>query len=128
MGKHDENSNAPTFKKTTRVTRMNIILSLQSRISKRLEETKSPCKTYKTIAAAEKVAAKTAQKAAAYFDVEYQFGNKELDDVRPARYVIFHIAKLDRYGIGFDQTEIMSRKDFAGGYIGMLAQEGHYTY
>ena len=107
---------------------MNIILSLQSRIAKRLEETKSPCKTYKTMAAAEKVAAKTAQKAAAYFDVEYQFGNKELDNVRPARYVIFHIAKLDRYAIGFDQTEIMGRKDFAGGYVGMLAEEGHYTY
>tara|TARA_R110001632_G_C11309032_1_gene414479 strand:+ start:934 stop:1257 length:324 start_codon:yes stop_codon:yes gene_type:complete len=107
---------------------MNIITSLQNRISRRLTETKSPCKTYKTIAAAEKVADKLALEASAYFDGKYQDGQIKIEDVIPMQYVIFHIAELERYAIGFNQTEVMQRQNRCGGYLGVIANEGHYTF
>jgi hypothetical protein len=107
---------------------MNIITSLQSRISRRLTETKSPCKMYKTIAAAEKVAEKVALDGAAYFDGKFQYKEKALEDVQPMQYVIFYIEETEKYGIGFNMTELLTRKDTMGGYLGVIANQGHYTF
>jgi hypothetical protein len=78
--------------------------------------------------AAEKVADKLALQAAAYFDGKYTDGLINLEDVIPMQYVIFHIAELERYAIGFNQTEVMQRQNRCGGYLGVIANEGHYTF
>jgi hypothetical protein len=107
---------------------MNINTKLQERISRRLTETKTPCKFYKTVKNAEKVAEDLALKGAAYFDGRYQRQLAELSDVTPMRYIIVYIEEVQKYAIGFDMTELLSRPDVVGGYVGILAQENHYTF
>jgi len=107
---------------------MNIITKLQERISRRLTETKSPCKFYKTEKNAEKVAEDLALKGAAYFDRLYQRQLVKLDDVKPMRYIIVYIEEVQKYAIGFDMTELLSRPERTGGYLGIITQENHYTF
>ena len=47
---------------------------------------------------------------------------------RPARYIVVHIPSVDKWAIGFDLTELMGRHVFAGGYVGIIADDGHYTF
>lgn len=107
---------------------MNINTKLQERISRRLTETKTPCKFYKTVKNAEKVAEDLALKGAAYFDAKYQRGACTLSAVTPMRYIIVYIEEVQKYAIGFDMSELLGRPDIVGGYVGIVAQENHYTF
>lgn len=107
---------------------MNVITDLQNRISRRLTETKTPCKFYKTVETAEKVASKLALEAAAYYSIPFQEKKITLEECRPVRYVIVWIEEVQKYAIGFDTTELFSRHDLCGGYVGILANQGHYNY
>lgn len=100
---------------------MNIVKDLVARIEKRLTETKNPCKLYATEAAAEKVAEKQALTFGQYFA-------RDVEKARPARYVVVHIPSANKWAIGFDQTEIMGRRDFAGGYAGIISTAGFYSF
>ena len=93
---------------------MDIIASLKARIEKRLTETKNPCKNYKTEMAAQKATLKMAEYAAEYFESN-----------RPGRYVIIKIEGLGWIG-AIDLTELLSRPETIGGYLGICT--GFYTY
>jgi len=107
---------------------MNINTKLQERISRRLTETKSPCKFYKTEKNAQKVAEELALQGAAYFDAKYQRGGCTLSAVTPMRYIIVYIAEVQKYAIGFDMSELLGRPERVGGYLGIIAEQNHYTF
>lgn len=99
---------------------MNLVKDLVARIERRLTETKKPCKLYATEAQAEKVAEEQAEFLGAYFT--------NVAHPRPARYLIVHIPSVGKYAIGFDMTEVMSRKSSIGGYLGVMSDRGFYTF
>lgn len=100
---------------------MNLVKDLVARIEKRLTETKRPCKLYTTEAAAEAVAEEQAMILANYFHSQ---GKAQ----RPARYIVVHIPSVNKWAIGFDQTEVMHRHDSTGGYLGVMSDRGFYTF
>lgn len=95
---------------------MNIIENLIARIEDYRTTNKSPCKSYATIAAAEKATAEAAAAAGKYFD---------RNGVQ-ARYVVFFIPSWGRWVGALDYTELLSRKTAQGGYIGAIT--GFFTY
>jgi hypothetical protein len=99
---------------------MDIIADITARIEDYRTTNKNPCKNYATREAAEKASAAMAQKAATYFDRE---GRK---DARPARFVVFHVAPWGRWVGAIDLTELLSRPNVTGGYLGVCT--GFYTY
>ena len=100
---------------------MNIVKDLVARIENRLTETKKPCKLYATEAAAEKVAEEKATAFAAYF-------SRNKQTIRPARYIVVYIPSINKWAIGFDQTEVMARSTSTGGYVGVMSDRGFYTF
>jgi len=96
---------------------MNVITELQTRIARRLTETKNPCKTYATEAGAERAAVKMAERGAAHFDCN-----------RPAQYVIVEVPELGRYTPAFAINELLARPEARGGYVGIFGAAGFYTY
>ena len=100
---------------------MNIIETLTSRIEKRLAETATPCKTYKTKGAAEKATAEIAQIAANHFAT----GNNGQPS---AQYVVIYIEKISKWVGAVDLNELVARKTSTGGYLGICGQKGFYTY
>ena len=100
---------------------MNLVKDLVARIENRLTETKKPCKLYATEAAAEKVAEEKATAFADYF-------SRNKQTIRPARYIVVYIPSINKWAIGFDLTELINRHDHAGGYVGIIADDGHYTF
>jgi len=99
---------------------MNLVKDLVARIEKRLTETKSPCKLYKSEEAAEKVAEAEALVLAQAFSRD--------SNPRPARYIVVFVPSVGKWAIGFDQTEVMSRARNTGGYVGIMADRGFYTF
>jgi hypothetical protein len=97
---------------------MNIIKSLQNRISDRLTETKSPCTCYKTEAKAEQVAA----------ELSVQYGRMFDTTGRACRYVIVYIEQLDKWTPAFDFSELFGRSTSNGGYVGVASDKGFYTF
>lgn len=95
---------------------MNIIESLTARIEDGLKETKKPCKSYKTEAAANKALAAYAEQAGKYFD---QTG-------RPCRYVVFYMPQMQRWVGALDYSELLNRSTSTGGYLGFI--KGIYCY
>lgn len=93
---------------------MNITKDLIARVERRLTETKTPCKTFKTEANAERVAEALVKAGAEYFGLTE----------REIRYVIFQIPSTGRYSIGWDMSYILSRG--CGGYLGFFGD--FYTY
>ena len=96
---------------------MNVIKDLQTRIARRLTETKNPCKTYATEAGAEKAAEKMAAHGAEHFGTS-----------RPANFLIVYVPELGRYTPAFDINELANRPDARGGYVGIFGAAGFYTY
>ena len=96
---------------------MNVIKDLQTRIARRLTETKNPCKTYATEAGAEKAAEKMAAQAAEHFGSS-----------RPANYLIIFVPELGRYTPAFAINELVARPDARGGYVGIFGAAGFYSY
>lgn len=99
---------------------MNIVANLIARIEARFAETKNPCKSYKTEAAAIKVADKVAQDVANYFQADRS------NTARPMRYVVVFVPSMGRYCIGFDMSELINRSSSTGGYLGVCGD--HFTY
>ena len=99
---------------------MNIIDSLIARIEEYRTTNKNPCKNYATKLAAERATANVAQKAASHFDIARR------EDAPPARYVVFFVESWGRWVGAVDMTELMSRKNNSGGYIGICT--GFYTF
>lgn len=101
---------------------MNVNAELIARIEARRAETKNPCKSYKTEAKAEEVAAAFAVKLANYFS------RFNATDIRPCRYVVVYNEAWGRWVVGFDLTELLGRNTSTGGYIGVAGDAGFYTY
>lgn len=97
---------------------MNTVKELVARIEDRFTETKNPCKTYATEAAADKVGMKYAALAGEWY----------CSSNRPARYVVVYVPKMNRYTVAFDMTEMMHRSTFLGGYVGMLSDKNFFSY
>lgn len=97
---------------------MNVVKSVQNRISNRLTETKNPCKTYATYETADKIGETFAKDLGKYFD----------STGKESRYIVVYIKELNRYTPAFDYSELFSRKNAIGGYVGVAANKGFYTY
>lgn len=97
---------------------MNIARSIIARVEDRLEETKNPCKSYASVAAAERAADKYAALAGEWY----------CKDKKPAQYIVVFVEKLGRHVVAFDQSEMHKRSSFLGGYVGLLANKGFFCY
>ena len=95
---------------------MNVISTVKSRILKRAQETKKPCKMYKSEAAADKATAVVAENVGS------------IHETHSARYVVFYIDDLKAWVGAIDLTECLNRPKAAGGYVGYAAHAGFYTY
>lgn len=96
---------------------MNIITNLQARIENRLTETKNPCKLYATENRAEAAIAKLAAQVGKYFGSD-----------RPAQFVVFQIESVGKWTAAIDINEVCSRPESRGGFVGICADKGFYTY
>ena len=96
---------------------MNIIESVTSRIESYRKENKNPCKSYATKAAAEKAAAKVAK----------MVGDHHMID-QSANYIVFFNEAWGRWNAAIDVTGVINHHKAAGGYIGLAASMGFYTY
>jgi hypothetical protein len=96
---------------------MNIIESVTNRIESYRKENKSPCKSYATEAAAEKAVAKVAQIVSEHHMID-----------RPANYIVFFNEAWGRWNAAIDLTGVVNHPKAAGGYIGLAASMGFYTY
>jgi len=101
---------------------MNTIDTLIARIEDRLTETANPCKAYKTKEAAEKATAKMAQAAADHFAIDYRNGQKS------ARYIVVFVEKMNKWVGAVDMTELLARNTSTGGFLGICAQKGFYSF
>ena len=95
---------------------MNVIKDIETRIEKYRKSNKNPCKSYATEGAAEKATAKIAELV-----------GKE-HETHSARYVVFYIEAWGRWVGAVDLNEVISRPDSNGGYLGLAASKGFYTY
>lgn len=96
---------------------MSLIKQLNDRITRRAAETKAPCKSYSSEARAEAAATELAEKVAKYHGTD-----------RPVRFVVFKAEALNRWVACFDMSELMSRPGCTAGYMGHIADAGHFTY
>jgi hypothetical protein len=97
---------------------MNTIDTLIARVEEYRATNKSPCKNYKTQAAAEKATSKMAQMAANHFD----------RTKREAEYVVVFNAAWGRWIGAVNMNELVNRKTSVGGYVGICSQFGFYSY
>jgi len=95
---------------------MNIITLLTNKIEKRKTETANPCKSYATMAAAEKATSKMAD----------MVGNEH--GTRQAQYLVFYIESWGRWVGAVNLTETLARHDRNGGYLGLCGTNGFYTF
>ena len=96
---------------------MNIIESVTGRIESYRKENKSPCKSYATQAAAEKAVAKVAQAVGDHHNIG-----------QSANYVVFFNEAWGRWNAAIDLSGVVNHHKAAGGYIGLAADMGFYTY
>lgn len=101
---------------------MNVIESVTARIEAFRATNKNPCKNYATQDAAEKAAKKMALAVA-----KYHSKYSDVDAV-PARYFVFYIEAWGRWVAAIDMTELMTRKNFIGGYVGYCGDKGFFCY
>lgn len=101
---------------------MNVAAQLIARIEARRAETKNPCKSYASEAKAEAVAEELALQFANYFAAF------NTTDIRPCRYIVVYNKAWGRWVVGFDFTELLSRKSSTGGYLGVASDKGFFTY
>ena len=99
---------------------MNIVDTLIARVEDYRKDTKTPCKNYATYKAAEKATAAMAQKAATYFDVNNRA------DAPSANYVVFFVEPWGRWVGAINLSELLSRKNSTGGYMGVCT--GFFTF
>ena len=101
---------------------MNVIRILTEKIEARALETKSPCKSYPTMEAAEAVGEKIAAEGARYLT------HPSIENPVPAQYVVFQVPGLgNRWTVAFGLTEMLRRPD-VGGYVGWFSKKNFYTF
>jgi hypothetical protein len=98
----------------------NVVTDLIARIEDRRTETKNPCKHYSTEAKAESVAKNLSKEFATHFAID--------KTQQPCRYVVAFDQAWGRWVVGFDLTELMGRTTSTGGYVGLAAQAGFFSY
>lgn len=96
---------------------MNIIKKLITRISERVQETKSPCKLYSTEEAAEKALAKVSLEAVEFYDHEV-----DID------YVVFYVPELGKWTGAVNLTQVFNHPKFKGRYLCFVSDKGFYTF
>tara|TARA_R110002020_G_scaffold263752_1_gene478444 strand:+ start:269 stop:598 length:330 start_codon:yes stop_codon:yes gene_type:complete len=97
--------------------KMNIIEYLIKRIEDYRETNKQPCKNYATKERAEKATKKVAE-----------ICGRELGSARSARYIVFYNEAWGRWVGAIDLSEMQSRSDFSGGYLGIASYYNFYSY
>jgi|TARA_R110000787_G_scaffold142541_1_gene256198 hypothetical protein len=95
---------------------MNIIKEMTRRIEETREHNKVPCKNYATEEAAEKALAKMATL------VGQHHGTRQAD------YVVFYNEAWGRWVGAISLNELLQRADSWGGYIGLSADRGFYSF
>ena len=100
---------------------MNVTKNLISRIEEYRAVNKNPCKSYSTEQKAEAVAEMYARKFADYYSLPN-------DIMSPCRYMVVFNEAWGRWVVAFDFVELMQRKQFTGGYIGVASDQGFFTY
>lgn len=88
---------------------MNIITELTRQIEDYRKENKTPCKNYKTQAAAEKATAAAAANIGECFDREGKSAN----------YIVFYIEAWGRWVGCIEMSEVLRRPTAVGGYLGV---------
>jgi hypothetical protein len=96
---------------------MNIIEDLIKRIESRREYNKQPCKNYATKERADKATKEMARITGRHFDSR-----------TPARYIVFFNEYWGRWIGAVDMSELLSRHDSKGGYLGICSHRNFYTY
>lgn len=96
---------------------MNIITELTNRIEKTRTINANPCKNYATEAAAEKAAYKMALIVANHHNLE-----------KAADYVVFFNQAWGRWNSAINLSAVVNNPNSCGGYLGLAAQKGFYTY
>lgn len=89
----------------------NLISELTERIEEYRATNKNPCKNYATEAATEKATAAAATHIGNYFS--------RSGEGKQAYYVVFYVAAWGRWVGCINQSEVLSRPDSAGGYLGI---------
>ena len=97
--------------------KMNIIKYLIERIEGYRKTNKQPCKNYATEEKAETAAKKVAELC-----------QRELDLRQPVRYIVFYNEAWGRWVGAIDISEIQTRADFKGGYLGIASYYNFYSY
>lgn len=97
--------------------KVNVISKLIERIEEYSQTTKKPCKLYKTEQSAEKAIQKIAELCKSHFETN-----------ETPRYVTFFVPSLGKWTSAIDQTEFHSRPDCKGGYLGIVANNGFFSY
>ena len=102
---------------TEKETEMNIIKTILERIESYRVENKQPCKNYATKERAEKATKEMARIAGLHFDSR-----------TPARFIVFYNEHWDRWIGAVDMSELVSRHDSKGGYLGICSKHNFYSY
>ena len=96
---------------------MNIIKHLIKRIEDYRKTNKQPCKNYATEERAEKATKKVAKLCQEHLDLE-----------QPIRYVVFYNEAWGRWVGAINLSEVNTRSDFRGGYMGIASYYKFYSY
>ena len=100
-----------------RNNKMNIIQTLLERIESYRVENKQPCKNYATKDRAEKATKEMARIAGLHFD-----------SLASARYIVFYNEHWNRWVGAIDMSELLSRHDSKGGYLGICSKHNFFSY
>ena len=91
----------------------NIVKSIYAKLIEHRGSNKSfPCKVYKSEAGAEAVVEKACENIIKHFFIEPE-------KQREAGYLVFYIKEWDRWVAAINFSEVLSRKDCQGGYLGI---------
>lgn len=89
-----------------------------ARIIERLNENKTAFKMYASYERATKEAENVVNNALIYYDAHKKI---------PMNYVVTYIPTVEKYVLIFDLSGFMRNND-VGGYLGWIAQQGHYSF
>lgn len=94
----------------------NVTNQLLDRINARLQETKNPCKSYITEAAAERALETVAAHVALHFGIP----------TKDVNYIVFYVPAMGRWTGAIDINGVVRHPKSHGGYLGVAAD--FYTY
>tara|TARA_R110002020_G_scaffold436095_1_gene646288 strand:- start:18 stop:347 length:330 start_codon:yes stop_codon:yes gene_type:complete len=97
--------------------KMNTIEYLIKKIEAYRKTNKQPCKNYATKERAEKATKKVAELCRQHLDLE-----------QPIEYVVFYNEAWGRWVGAINLSEVHSRSDFRGGYLGIASYYNFYSF